>query len=194
MKKNRNILLPLSLFFLLFSISKLFAQESSIISENSALIREQLNPFSILSSYFKPTLGNFSNILRYIFSSYALFKIAKEMKSEKAWLAWIPILDLLLICKLVGVSIKWVLGVVVLFLGWFLVAFFELNIIIFLVFAILALILSSAISLTIYSKLAEKRGYHGIFVFVFLIPYIGPFLYYYLLAWKPQEPIEKTKK
>ena len=45
----------------------------------------------------------------YIYSSICLYRIAKKTNQENAWLAWIPIVNLFLMCKISGLKYLWLL-------------------------------------------------------------------------------------
>ncbi|HNX80995.1 MAG TPA: hypothetical protein PKL77_02485 [Candidatus Omnitrophota bacterium] len=48
-------------------------------------------------------------VLIYIYISLCLFLIAKKLAKEPAWLAWIPIGNLFLVCNLAGIRYWWLL-------------------------------------------------------------------------------------
>ncbi len=55
-------------------------------------------------------------IFMYIFMALCLFTIAQKTQSEPAWLAWIPLANLFLMCKIGGLRYTWLWLV----LAWFL--------------------------------------------------------------------------
>ena len=68
-------------------------------------------------------------ILIYAYMAYALQTIARKTNTENGWLAWIPILDLYLMCKIVGKPGWWVIlflipivNVIILIILWMRIA------------------------------------------------------------------------
>lgn len=47
----------------------------------------------------------------YVYSSAALMTIAKKTKTEPAWLAWVPIINIYLMVKIAGLEWYWALGI-----------------------------------------------------------------------------------
>ncbi len=48
-------------------------------------------------------------ILIYVYVAYALQAIARKTNTENGWLAWIPILNIYLMCKIAGKPAWWVI-------------------------------------------------------------------------------------
>lgn len=46
-------------------------------------------------------------LIVYVYSSLCLFMVAKKLMKEPAWLAWVPIGNLVLTCKLANISYWW---------------------------------------------------------------------------------------
>lgn len=51
----------------------------------------------------------FSSLASYVFSALALMFIAKKTKTPNAWMAWVPFLNLYLMCKAAGKSGLWII-------------------------------------------------------------------------------------
>ena len=54
-------------------------------------------------------------LILYIYTSLAVMKIAKRNKTENAWMAWVPILNIYLIVKMAKLPGWWFLAVLALF-------------------------------------------------------------------------------
>jgi magnesium-transporting ATPase (P-type) len=55
-------------------------------------------------------------IMFYVYYALCLYFIAKKTAVEPAWLAWIPIANAFLMCKIADVSYLWLLGLLVQFI------------------------------------------------------------------------------
>ena len=69
------------------------------------------------------------SLIGYIWLAWCLQKIAKKTNTNDAWLAWIPIANIYLLCKIVGRSGWWtlaffvpILNLVVAVIWWWIVA------------------------------------------------------------------------
>ena len=51
----------------------------------------------------------------YVYSSLALMAIAKKLKMENPWMAWIPFVNLYLVVKIAGVPVWSLLGIIFVF-------------------------------------------------------------------------------
>ena len=51
----------------------------------------------------------FSSLAFYVYSAITLMFIAKKTGTSNAWMAWIPILNIYLMCKIAGKSVFWIL-------------------------------------------------------------------------------------
>jgi len=112
----------------------------------------------------------------YIFTSYALYKIGKDMGYENSWFAWIPILNMIMLFKL-GNQNPYLL---------FLLLIPGIGSLVIGIFSILALM-----------YITEKRGYDKLLGLLILTG-IGTYILLYLLAWKPKtelsnEPVYATQ-
>ena len=63
-------------------------------------------------------MGNLINLLIYIaiyfFTTLPLFIIAKKCEHEYAWLAWVPLADLWLMCDMAAIPLYWaILSVII---------------------------------------------------------------------------------
>ncbi len=56
------------------------------------------------------------SVLIYVYSSLCVYFIAKKINIEPAWLAWVPIANVFLMCKMAGLSYMWLLGAIGLFI------------------------------------------------------------------------------
>lgn len=56
------------------------------------------------------------SLVFYVYTSLCLYFIAQKTQTEPAWLAWIPIANLFLMCKIAKISYLWLLGVIGLFI------------------------------------------------------------------------------
>ncbi|MFA5148458.1 MAG: DUF5684 domain-containing protein [Candidatus Omnitrophota bacterium] len=81
----------------------------------------------------------------YVFCSICLQLIAKKTGTEPAWLAWIPVANLFLSCKIGGLSYLWLLA--------FLVPF--VNVL---------------VSIYIWYRISEVRGKPGLLALLMLVP------------------------
>ena len=92
----------------------------------------------------------------YIYSSLAWYTIAKKLKYVNGWLAWIPIINLVLVLQLGGFGWAWIFLLLIPILGW--IALFILVII-------------------ATWRIFEKRKYPGWFSLAMIIPKVGGILY-----------------
>jgi hypothetical protein len=63
----------------------------------------------------------FVSIVLYIFSCFCLKRIAEKTNQENIWMAWIPIANIFLTCKIAGLSYWWILGfllAIIPYVGW----------------------------------------------------------------------------
>ena len=68
---------------------------------------EYLLPWSMLSVLFSG-LWSIVSILVYLFVAFCLYTIAKKTNTENAWLAFIPIANIVLACQIAGKPWWWV--------------------------------------------------------------------------------------
>ena len=92
----------------------------------------------------------------YIYSSLAWYTISKKLKYKKAWLAWIPIINITLVLQLGNFHWAWIFLLLIPILGW--IALFVLVII-------------------AHWRIFKKRKYPGWFSLSVLIPEVGGILY-----------------
>ena len=97
----------------------------------------------------------------YVFCSICLQLIAKKTGTEPAWLAWIPVANLFLSCKIGGLSYLWLLA--------FLVPF--VNVL---------------VSIYIWYKISEARGKPGLLALLMLVPVVN-FVFMGYLAFSGSE-------
>ena len=111
-------------------------------------------------------------LILYVYVAFALMTVARKLKEEPAWLAWIPIANLWLMWKVSGTE-QWSFWLV---LAGFLLGFIPL----------LGWLLNlTAIVLVFWWmwKLAERLGKPGALSLINLIPVIGPLIYWGIVAW-----------
>jgi len=104
----------------------------------------------------------------YVFTSYALYKIGKEMGYENSWFAWIPILNMIMMFQLGKQNPYLLFFLLIPGIGGVIVA----------IFSIIALM-----------NITEKRGYDKLLGLLILTG-IGTYILLYLLAWKPKDAIQ----
>ncbi|MCK9573271.1 MAG: hypothetical protein M0R20_02570 [Candidatus Omnitrophica bacterium] len=56
------------------------------------------------------------SLIFYVYSAICLFFIAKKTNTEPAWLAWIPVANLFLMCDIAKIKYLWLLGILGLFI------------------------------------------------------------------------------
>lgn len=102
------------------------------------------------------TLAILFGIGIYVYFSLAWYTIAKKLKYKKAWLAWIPIINIGMFLQLGGFHWAWVFLILIPILGWI---------------ALFILVIIST------WKIFEKRKYPGWFSLSMIIPKVGGILY-----------------
>jgi hypothetical protein len=92
--------------------------------------------------------GGIIGIAVYVYIAYSLMVIADKTSTENSWMAWIPILNLYLLCKIARKP------------GWWIILFLIplVNIVIFII---------------VCMKIAELRGKPGWVGIIWVIPGIG---------------------
>tara|TARA_Y100000310_G_scaffold79304_3_gene76018 strand:- start:10567 stop:11055 length:489 start_codon:yes stop_codon:yes gene_type:complete len=100
-------------------------------------------------------------IALYIYSSYTWMTIAKKLKYKKAWLAWIPIINIIMMLQLGGFHWAWFFLILIPILGWV---------------ALAVLVIIST------WRIFEKRKYPGWFSLSMIIPEIGGILYLIIIG------------
>jgi hypothetical protein len=105
-------------------------------------------------------------IIAYIYTSIALYTIAKRLKVEPAWLAWVPIANLALVAKCADRSWTWVFS-------WF-----------FLLLPILGWAILAGIHIWFWWVIAEKRKISGALSLLQLISPIGYWVLVGIIAWR----------
>lgn len=89
-----------------------------------------------------------SFVVVYVYVAYCLKVIAEKTNTENSWYAWVPILNIYLMCKIAGKP------------GWWLILFFIplVNIVIFIIVAM---------------RIAEARGKPGWIGIIWIVPFVG---------------------
>ena len=111
----------------------------------------------------------------YVYTSFAWHRISKKLKYKNAWIAWIPIVRLVMILELGGFHWAWIFLIFVPFLGWIALS--------------VLLIISTW-------KIFSKVNHPGWFSLGILIPEIGGILYLIaigIVAWSKKK-VKKSKK
>ncbi|MFH1325154.1 MAG: hypothetical protein ABIH49_00090 [archaeon] len=145
--------------------------------------------FDVLGFYSSGIIFNFLNssvgkiifpILSfsiYIYFALAFMTIAKKLKYDKPWLAWIPIANFAMILSLGGFYWAWVFLIFIPLFGW------------------IALIILGIIA---QWRIFEKRNYPGWLIILSLAPFgIGYVIYLVeigLVAWKERKPKKYLNK
>jgi Family of unknown function (DUF5684) len=52
-------------------------------------------------------------IVFYILFAYSLFTLAKKLGEQYAWMAWVPVLNIVLMFRMAKMSLWWLLGLIV---------------------------------------------------------------------------------
>jgi uncharacterized membrane protein YciS (DUF1049 family) len=121
-------------------------------------------------------LGILISIAFYIYFALAWQTIAKKLKYDKPWLAWIPIANIAMILQLGNFHWAWIFLILVPILGWI---------------ALVVLIVVAN------WRTFEKREYPGWFSLSQIIPKIGGILYLIAIgfvAWQDKPKAKKTEK
>lgn len=84
----------------------------------------------------------------YVYVAYSLQVIADKTNTEDSWLAWIPIANIYLICKIAGKP------------GWWLILF-------------LIPLVNIVIGIIVFMKIAELRGKPGWVGILWILPVVG---------------------
>jgi hypothetical protein len=146
-----------------------------------------IDPFNIDSfEMFIVFLGIilFIYLLLYIYTSIAYMKIAKKLGTERAWLAWIPVGNLLLLSQMAQMHwwpILLIIPVIALFSFMMIVAS-EIIFIAFFVVSIIGIIILYVHWFIWHWKMYERLGRPGWWSLMYLIPYAGIILYSVLLG------------
>jgi hypothetical protein len=122
----------------------------------------RLKPPKIPYSPFYLGVIFFIFILTYAFFAYCLQLIASKTQVENRWFAWVPILNLILMCDIAQKPRWWA-------------ALFLLSII-----PIVGPIITMVISAILWMKIAEKRGRPAWLGILTVLPLVNFFIYGYL--------------
>jgi hypothetical protein len=111
----------------------------------------------------------------YVYLSLAWYTIAKKLKYRDAWLAWLPIIHIVLILQLGGFHWAWIFLIFIPIVGW------------------LALLIILIIATW---RIFERLNQPGWFSLSLIIPQVGFLLYLIaigLVAWGGENKVEKIK-
>ncbi len=103
------------------------------------------------------------SLVSYIYISLTLYITAKKLKSENLWFAWVPLLNLYLMCKMAGLS------------AWSMLLW-------------LVPLVNVGYAVYLYMKIAEKRGFPNYIGLLILVPALN-FIIPGYIAWA--EPSKK---
>jgi len=133
----------------------------------------------------------------YVYTSFALMAIAKKIKTEPAWLAWIPVANFYLISKMA--KMHWWPMLLLLTIPLCLL-FFAISLVaglVFLVPTLICLVVFTVFTFIWQWKMFEAVDRPGWWILMVLIPYVGEIIYLVLLgvaAWgEPKSKIQKSK-
>lgn len=87
-------------------------------------------------------------IVIYVYVAYSLQVIANKTNTENSWLAWIPIVNIYLMCKIAGKP------------GWWLILF-------------LIPIVNIVVGIIVFMKIAELRGKPNWVGILWILPVVG---------------------
>ncbi len=87
-------------------------------------------------------------VLIYLYFAYTLMVIANKLNVEDSWYAWIPIVNLYLMCKMADKP------------GWWLILFF-------------IPLVNIVIAIIVWMKISEKRGKPSWLGILYLFPLLG---------------------
>jgi len=101
--------------------------------------------------------------------AYPLFRIAKQTRDcgDDAWFAWIPVLNVILMCRVAGVS-GWT--ALVLLLSWI---------------PIFGLLISLVYTLVLWVKIGQRFDRTGLAVLAALLPVIGAWVFAFTIRPEP---------
>jgi hypothetical protein len=98
----------------------------------------------------------------YIFCSVCLQLIAKKTARGREWMAWVPVAQLLLMCRLAGISCWWAALVILMFIPY------------------LGLLFSMVFFTFIWYRIALARNKPGWLAFLGAVPFVGLLVMGYL--------------
>jgi hypothetical protein len=135
----------------------------------------------------------FVSLLVYLYKAYAWYTIAKKLKYDKAWLAWIPIAQFFLFPILAKKNWEW---------GFIILAPFVFAFIYFIPFIgslFLSIISLGVLAIQVYWTwlIFQRRKYEGCFSLFQIVPFFGDIAHMIVLgfvAWKDKPKKAKSKK
>ena len=101
------------------------------------------------------------SLILYIYSAICLQAIAKKTDTQYGWMAWIPIANIFLMCNIGGVSYKWLLPILLIFVPF-------IN--------ILGSLYSIFLTGYLWYMIAVARGKPGWIGILIFIPILGTFI------------------
>lgn len=104
----------------------------------------------------------------YIYSALALSKLARELKHENPWFAWIPILNVFLFLQLGDQNPLFLFFLLIPGIGELVVP---------------------VVSTIAFMKISEKRGYDKMFGLLFLVPVVN-LVFLGILAWSKRKSLK----
>jgi hypothetical protein len=102
----------------------------------------------------------------YALSAYPLYRIAKATsdRGDAAWYAWVPVLNLILMCRIAGVS-AWTALILL------------LNVI-----PLFGALISLVYMLVLWVKIGQRFGRTGLAVVAWIVPILGAWLFAFLIT------------
>jgi Family of unknown function (DUF5684) len=101
--------------------------------------------------------------------AYPLFRIAKATsdRRDQAWFAWVPVMNMVLMCRLAGIS------------AWTMLLFL-LNVI-----PLLGALVTLVYTLVVWVKIGQRFGRTGLAVVAWIVPILGAWLFAFLITPEP---------
>lgn len=106
-------------------------------------------------SYEVSTVQMVVSLLAYVYIAFCLMTISHKTSTEHGWMAWVPILNLYLVCKVAGKS------------GWWMVL-------------LLIPLVNIVAAIILWMKIAEARGFASWWGVLAIIPVVNLFAQGYL--------------
>jgi hypothetical protein len=122
----------------------------------------------ILGSLVLLFVGLIFLLILYVYSAFTLMTIAKKTKTEHAWFAWVPFLNIYLVTKIGKVSAFTLLVFLIMFVPY-------LN--------ILASPIMLGMMIYWFWKVCDARGKPGVLSLVLFVPILGILFLLGYLAW-----------
>lgn len=116
----------------------------------------------------------------YIYFAVCLMFLAKKVQTSHMWMAWLPVLNFYLLCKIAGKSEKWFIGILLpiilplLAILFGLIPYFpQIIVSIITLFAALSVLVAIVIWMILWREIAKKVGKPEIYGVLMLIPVVN---------------------